>query len=77
MWTQQSAPILLQQLQSAELAPEERVKRWVALQAQLQEKIGVLEDLGNEAKQLISGKPMIYYDILYKPSAMHHLRNIK
>ena len=54
-WTHQSAPALLDQLQAVELTPEERVKKSQALQAQLEDKINVLDVLSDEARELLLG----------------------
>lgn len=55
-WTHQSAPALLEQLQAKELTPEERVKKSQALQAQLEDKINVLDVLSGEARELLQGR---------------------
>lgn len=54
-WTHQSAPALLEQLQATDLTPEERVKKSQALQAQLEDKINVLDVLSGEARELLQG----------------------
>jgi hypothetical protein len=55
-WTHHSAPTLLEQLQATELTPEERVKKSQALQAQLEDKINVLDVLSGEVKELLQGR---------------------
>ncbi|CAG2068079.1 unnamed protein product, partial [Timema podura] len=52
-WTQHSAPGLLEQVQAADLTPEERVKRSQVLQGQLAEKVAVLDVLSQEARGLV------------------------
>ncbi|XP_068085330.1 muscle-specific protein 300 kDa [Anabrus simplex] len=52
-WTQQGAPALMEQLQAQELTPEERLKRAQVLQAQISDKVAVLDVLSAEAAELL------------------------
>jgi hypothetical protein len=63
-WTHHSAPEQLQQLQATELTPEERVKKAQALQAQLEDKINILDVLSGEAKELLQGRKNLMYENL-------------
>lgn len=53
-WVVQNVPALMSAIQTEEVSPEERVKKTSVLQGQLNEKVSILDTLGDEAAELLT-----------------------